>query len=1338
MTYPTWNTNPGVLATLTPGQKLQLNDNTVIQLNATLASSYSIISGTLPSGLYLNSELGYIYGVVIDPGITKSYSFVARASNSSGVDDIPLIITIASTDQPILQTPAGLLPLGLNSKNYILNHSPVNFQFSSTISALQPGTSLFYYIPEGGGSLPPGLTLSSTGLLSGIVVDQLDIVGNSITGTYDKDPFDIEPYDLGNENSSGTATTSINGTGNVTAVNLLTGGYGYVLDPVVIIGGSVDSVTINSGGSNYFTPPTILFSNPPVSGGVTATGYALLNAGSIIQINITNPGVGYVSSPTITIVSVDTGAGATATANLRSGTGAQGVAHISGGSIVRVDLVSQGSGYTIAPLVVFGNPTIGPKVVGKTYRFEVAVTNGQLVDTKTYSIAVDSENVLRSDSTFIQSDSVIYQADITYFQAPIWVTDNALASIRSNTNVEIKLQILDTTPNVGNIVYSLLDTNLDLSTSQLGPISTVTGKTFLNLDPVTGTIYGNVPYQPVITQTYNFTIKAARVVDDVEEIAALRQFNITLLGNIDSNITWTYPSAAASSSNPTLVGTLSPNQQSLLFIKAKTSLSNATISYQLVSGYGLNISDYVSGITISDANDKILISGVGYANTWQLIKGITYNIKIKTTNFSASIKQLNGQYYSTGLIHSDGSSGDSAQEKTSGFWIFHIPYTAPDNLTLYFTNLNKTGLIIHLKQYSASLGSYIDQRLLNFKDNWSASVYYQKQIAAGQNPIAIILTPNSLSWTVRKYANGGWQDYVPNYLGDQPSSPSDGDLWLDFASSSFGIFEEQSSGSGYGWVRQTPTFYTSVPSNSVGTVYSYAAVQSFATILIYRKNPNVGWTLVTIKTYDQLTQSDPTIFITDYRSAQPVSLNTHDIWFKYNERLSGQDLSNNIVFKTNGYLPTQLILTSTGNIVGKVSGILSYTYRAFYTADIFYNINDVVRYKSGLYISINNYRAAGNFTAELSNWQPFVFDQSINLSFDTHVKGINATQFNGLTTTFDNYLRFRARAYDSLNVSSSYHDFYIQFQSNTDLVLTNIYVQPFLSSTSRTLYRNFISDNTVFDVKSLFRSDDPAFGVQNIPKMLLLPGIQSTTADRYAGAVFHNFYNKKLVFSDLQIAIARDSDFNIIYEVIYVSVNDPSETVKNNKVVSVPSSIALDIAYDKNITSDYNKLRVDENDVEVNQTQLNTIYPSSISNMQTNLKSVQLTRTDTLLSPAILDNWGSIIDPILSYDDYGNILDLVTTVDDFMQVLQTLQQDDSYRPLWMNTSQDNTGVPIGYVTAVPICYCIPGTAAGILNKIKANGFDFKNLNFEIDRIIIEEVQGDTGAKYIKFANKDIV
>jgi hypothetical protein len=61
-----------------------------------------------------------------------------------------------------------------------------------------------------------------------------------------------------------------------------------------------------------------------------------------------------------------------------------------------------------------------------------------------------------------------------------------------------------------------------------------------------------------------------------------------------------------------------------------------------------------------------------------------------------------------------------------------------------------------------------------------------------------------------------------------------------------------------------------------------------------------------------------------------------------------------------------------------------------------------------------------------------------------------------------------------------------------------------------------------------------------------------------------------------------------------------------------------------------------------------------------------------------------------------------------------------YLPLWMKTTQAGGLAPLGYVTAVPICYCKPGTSALIKKRIEDKELNFKNIAFTIDRYVVNK------------------
>ena len=57
----------------------------------------------------------------------------------------------------------------------------------------------------------------------------------------------------------------------------------------------------------------------------------------------------------------------------------------------------------------------------------------------------------------------------------------------------------------------------------------------------------------------------------------------------------------------------------------------------------------------------------------------------------------------------------------------------------------------------------------------------------------------------------------------------------------------------------------------------------------------------------------------------------------------------------------------------------------------------------------------------------------------------------------------------------------------------------------------------------------------------------------------------------------------------------------------------------------------------------------------------------------------------------------------------------TYLPLWMRTTQSGDLGPLGFVLAVPICYCKPGKSALVKKRIEDKKLEFKNIDFIIDK-----------------------
>jgi hypothetical protein len=69
---------------------------------------------------------------------------------------------------------------------------------------------------------------------------------------------------------------------------------------------------------------------------------------------------------------------------------------------------------------------------------------------------------------------------------------------------------------------------------------------------------------------------------------------------------------------------------------------------------------------------------------------------------------------------------------------------------------------------------------------------------------------------------------------------------------------------------------------------------------------------------------------------------------------------------------------------------------------------------------------------------------------------------------------------------------------------------------------------------------------------------------------------------------------------------------------------------------------------------------------------------------------------------------------------QLISVDGQLRPKFMQTLQRDTGTPLGFIKAFILCYTIPNRSSDIITNIKNKGFDFKNIDFDIDRITVED------------------
>ena len=175
--------------------------NILLPLANNITADVEIISGSIPTGTRLeeNTIVGTVYEVAYD----TTFTAVFRATTDTEFQDCTIEFVVTGPDSPIWQTNPGLLPVGSNNSLFILDNEIIDYQLVATDTDLSAGDTLRYFIADGDGVLPPGITLSEEGRLQGTTEPLLSLDKRFTGGGYDTMPFAGLPMDYAVLSSNG-------------------------------------------------------------------------------------------------------------------------------------------------------------------------------------------------------------------------------------------------------------------------------------------------------------------------------------------------------------------------------------------------------------------------------------------------------------------------------------------------------------------------------------------------------------------------------------------------------------------------------------------------------------------------------------------------------------------------------------------------------------------------------------------------------------------------------------------------------------------------------------------------------------------------------------------------------------------------------------------------------------------------------------------------------------------------------------------------------------------------------------------------------------------------------
>jgi large repetitive protein len=168
MANVTWTTPAGSLGIINErdlfSKQLEANsaDSTVL--------TYTKIAGTLPPGIRLTSA-GLLRGTPFEVARRSLYTFVIRVSDGINITDRTFSFQVQGADIPQFTTASGQLDLSDTTRvgnKWVLDGSYIEFQIEATDTDTATGQTLIYDISNG--RLPPGVTMSTSGLISGTIL----------------------------------------------------------------------------------------------------------------------------------------------------------------------------------------------------------------------------------------------------------------------------------------------------------------------------------------------------------------------------------------------------------------------------------------------------------------------------------------------------------------------------------------------------------------------------------------------------------------------------------------------------------------------------------------------------------------------------------------------------------------------------------------------------------------------------------------------------------------------------------------------------------------------------------------------------------------------------------------------------------------------------------------------------------------------------------------------------------------------------------------------------------------------------------------------------------------
>jgi len=460
-----------------------------------------------------------------------------------------------------------------------------------------------------------------------------------------------------------------------------------------------------------------------------------------------------------------------------------------------------------------------------------------------------------------------------------------------------------------------------------------------------------------------------------------------------------------------------------------------------------------------------------------------------------------------------------------------------------------------------------------------------------------------------------------------------------------------------------------------------------------------------------------------------------------------------------GSLPPGLALTFDGEIAGTVNSFGERVYKSLWKGSRTYIAGDVVKYNNTLYLTSSNHlsTSSGIFSTDAALWEEFNFSKTGLTIFNS-----DNISFDGSVTTIDRKFNFVVNAEDQYKYSIAKREFSITVSDPEIIKYSNISMKPFLKTSVKQVFRNFISDPEIFIPENIYRPGDKNFGIQRDIKVPVYYGIQTADINQFVSAAAKNHKRSQYIVGDLKTAEAKIEGSNtVVYEVVYLDIIDPRDsktstrtnnsiTISNNKQITVDSAnnTPADMFYDYDVKPSFSvSTRKGPLVVTLNEDFTVSTRDDGSFNLQWANGLVIDGRTeDNLIKILEGDGLNYKIRPtyentikvdtdainVSATNDNIRYISNLTNMRDNLRTIGTTNRQ--FVPLWMRSQQSDSVNELGFTPSIVLCYCKPGTSATIKAAINASKFNFKIFNLDMDRYIIDSTDSTSKEQYILFAN----